>query len=48
MLTQWSVAQAGSNEEKTGGRISRWTSLFSRQKNIFFKTNFHGGVKEQK
>ena len=25
ILTPWSVAQAGSNDEKTGGRKSRWT-----------------------
>ena len=25
MLTHWSVAQAGSNDKKTGGRKSRWT-----------------------
>ena len=24
-LTTWSVAQAGSNDEKKGGRKSRWT-----------------------
>ena len=25
ILTHWSVAQAGSNDEKTGGRKPRWT-----------------------
>ena len=25
ILTHWSVAQAGSNDEKTGVRKSRWT-----------------------
>ena len=25
ILTHWSVAQAGSNDEKNGGRKSRWT-----------------------
>ena len=25
MLTHWSVAKAGSNDEKTGDRKSRWT-----------------------
>ena len=25
MLTHWSVAQPDSNDEKTGGRQSRWT-----------------------
>ena len=29
VLTHWSVAQAGSNYEKTGGRKSRWTVLLS-------------------
>ena len=36
ILTHWSVAQAGSNDEKTGGRKSRWTVPFnSRRKNLW-------------
>ena len=30
ILTHWSVAQAGSNDEKNGGQKSRWTVPLSQ------------------
>ena len=35
-LTHWSVAQAGLNEDKTGGRKSRWTVPLMKSDFVLF------------